>query len=54
MKQDIREYIKSDLRNAPLVRFSTVRPSAFSAGSTKVAPKPSTQAKKSAMATPME
>ena len=37
---------------APLVKFSTVWPSAFSAGSARVAPNPNAQAKARAMAIP--
>ena len=45
-------YISVDLRKEPLVRFSTVIPSALSAGSARVAPNPSTQAKATAMNSP--
>jgi hypothetical protein len=46
------EYINRDFLKAPLVRFCTVMPKAFNAGSARVEPKPRKKAKPSAMSKP--
>ncbi len=47
------EYISIDFLKMPLVRFSTVNPNEFNAGSASVAPKPRKKANNKAIAIPI-